>query len=202
MSAHAGDLDVAELPELTFDHHSLGWWGTIAFVAIEGASLVVAIATYFYLRKNFEAWPPLPTALPDLGIPTVNTLLLLVAILTMAIVDRAARAHDPAGVRKGLWATVLLTAVILVLRAFEFDALNTRWNEDAYGSAAWAILTLHTTLLAVDFLETAVFLALFHLGPLEEKHFADAADAAFYQYFLSLGNVLVYAVVFLSPRVL
>ena len=85
-------------------------------------------------------------------------------------------------------------------RRVEFAALNVRWDQNAYGSAAWATLGFHATLLLVDTLETAAIAAIFHFAPLEEKHFTDASDAAFYQYFLSLVYVPLYVLLFLAPR--
>ena len=51
-------------------------------------------------------------------------------------------------------------ALALVIRAFEFAHLNTRWDQDAYGSVAWTLMLLHTTHLITDFVDT-VFLAVF-----------------------------------------
>jgi cytochrome c oxidase subunit 3 len=193
-------LDVSHLPTVVFGHKSVSWWGTLGFMAIEGTTLAVALASYVYLRKNFESWPPAPTPLPDLLIPTLNTLLLLAVIAPMAWVDHAAKRLDRGRVRTGLLVATAMTLVSVVLRYFEFQALNTRWDSHAYGSAAWVVLGLHATLLVVDLVESAVIAAIFFTNKLEKKHFADASDAAFYQYFLSLGNVVVYLVIFWSPR--
>lgn len=193
-------LDVSRLPTVTFGHRNVAWWGTLGFMVIEGTTLLVAISTYFYLRKNFTSWPPEPTPLPDLLVPTLNTILLLAIIVPMRRVDRAAKRLDRHGVKVWLVVASVMTLVAVVLRYWEIDALNTRFDSHAYGSAAWAVLVLHTTLLLIDLVETGLIALLFFVGPLEKKHFADASDAAFYQYFLSLSYVLAYVVVFLSPR--
>jgi heme/copper-type cytochrome/quinol oxidase subunit 3 len=103
-------------------------------------------------------------------------------------------------IRAALVAAVALSAVCLVLRGFEFAALNTRWDSHAYGSVVYLLLGLHTTLLGIDLIETAVLSALAFSSSLEQKHFTDIEDAALYQYFLSLSYVPVYALVFLWPR--
>jgi heme/copper-type cytochrome/quinol oxidase subunit 3 len=193
-------LDVSHLPTVVFGHKSVAWWGTLGFMVIEGTTLAVALASYLYLRKNFDSWPPEPTPLPELLIPTLNTLLLLAVIAPMVWVDRAAKRLDRNGVRTGLLIATAMTLVSVVLRYFEFQALNTRWDSHAYGSAAWVTLGLHATLLLVDLFESAVIAAIFFTDKLEKKHFSDASDAAFYQYFLSLSYVLVYLVIFWSPR--
>lgn len=200
MSEPRAVLDVSELPTLVFGHKNVAWWGTLSFMVIEGTTLAVALSSYLYLRKNFPHWPPEPTPVPDLLIPTLNTLLLLAVLIPMASVSKAAKRMDLHGVRVGLLVAVAMTVVNTVLRFWEFAALNTRWDEHVYGSIAWATLGLHTTLLLVDVVESAVIAALMFIGPIEKKHFADASDAAFYQYFLSLSYIVVYVVLFLSPR--
>ncbi len=194
--------DASGLPTVTFDHHNVNWWGTLAFIVIEGTTLVIAITAYLYVRKNFDAWPPPPTPLPDLLIPTINLLLLLAVIIPMRWADKAARRLDLQGVRVGLWIAVGMTLVCVVLRGFEFAALNTRWDSHVYGSVAWGVLALHSALLAIDLIETGSFVALTYIGPFKEKLFPDVSDAAFYQYFLSLSYIVVYAVLFLTPRFL
>ena len=42
------------------------WWGTLGFMVIEGWTLALLAAMYFYIRQNFLTWPPLRTPLPSL----------------------------------------------------------------------------------------------------------------------------------------
>ena len=88
----------------------------------------------------------------------------------------------------------------MVLRCYEFGALNVRWDQNAYGSTAWASLGFHTSLLVMDLLETLVLTLIFYLGPVEKKHFSDTDDSAMYQVFLSLVYLPIYLLVFLLPR--
>jgi heme/copper-type cytochrome/quinol oxidase subunit 3 len=195
-------IDARALPETAFGLRNLPTWATLGFIAIEGTTLCVAMTAYFYLRRNFLEWPPPPTPLPDLLIPSLNTLLLLLVIVPMAMAARGARALDVQRIRKALVAAVALSIVCLVLRGFEFAALNTRWDSHAYGSVVWVLIGLHSSLLGIDVIETAVLAALTFSSALEQKHLTDIEDAALYQYFLSLGYVPIYALVFLGPRYL
>ena len=77
MSAVRLELDVARLPTTTFGHRSHMWWGTLGFMLIEGTTLFVCIASYFYLRLNFTVWPPEHTLRPALFWPTVHVVVLL-----------------------------------------------------------------------------------------------------------------------------
>jgi heme/copper-type cytochrome/quinol oxidase subunit 3 len=167
---------------------------------IEGTTLVIALAAYLYVRRNFPEWPPPPTPLPDLSIPTLNTILLLLVIVPMVLAAHAARAFDLRSMRRALLAATALSAVNVVLRVFELDALNTRWDSHAYGSVAWLAVGLHATLLLVDFIESATITALTFSRDLQRKHFSDVEDAAFYQYFLSLSWLPIYGLVYWGPR--
>jgi heme/copper-type cytochrome/quinol oxidase subunit 3 len=195
-------LDVSRLPTVTFGHRSLPWWGTLGFAVIEAFTILLMVASYFYLRLNEYRWPPEGTPNPDLLIPTINTLLLLLLILPMWAVNRAAKRFDRRGVTRGLVVATLLTVPVVVLRWFELVALNVRWDTNAYGSAAWGVVVLHATLLLTDLLETGAFAWLFLSGKAQRKHFPDASDAADYQYYLSLLWVPLYLIIYWGPRVL
>lgn len=192
-------IDARTLPEVTFGSHNVNTWGTVAFMVIEGSSLAVCLASYLYLRKSVAAWPPHGTPLPDVLLPAVNLLLLLAMIVPMHLAGKAAERLDNGRVRKWLLVALAMSAVIVTLRGFEFVALNVRWHDNAYASAAWWALGLHSTLLLVDLLETAVLAALMFKRPKTQKLYPDVEDAALYQWFLSLVYVPVFVVVFLSP---
>lgn len=196
------DLDLSGLPSVVFGPKSLLWWGTLAFIVIEGFTIVLTVATYLYLRLNEHHWPPEPTPLPDLLIPTITTVLLLVLIVPMHGVKKAAERFDRAAVTKGFVVTTLLTVPVLVLRWFDIEALNTWYNTHAYGSAAWAVVVLHGLLVVFDFLESAAMAVLFYSGHAQKKHFADASDAALYQYYLSVAWVPLYLIIYWGPRFL
>ncbi len=202
MSERRSTLDVSGLTLVPFGHRSLLWWGTVGFMVIEGFTLLLMVASYFYLRTNELAWPPGRTPDPDLLIPTINTVLLLLVIVPMRMVDRAAKRFDRAGVIRGLLIAVGLSVVVAVLRWWELLALNVRWDAHAYASAAWGVVVLHATLVVVDVFETGTLAALFITRKTRRKHYPDASDAADYQYFLSLAWVPVYFVVYWMPRML
>ena len=52
----------------------------------------------------------------------------------------------------------------------------------------------------MDVFESAVIAAIFSLGRNEPKHFTDAADDAFYTYFMVFSWVPAYVVVYWLPR--
>ena len=195
-------LDVSRTPTVEFGHKTVLWWGTLGFMCIEGFTLLLTAASYLYLRTNEIEWPPGRTPDPDLLIPTINTILLLLVIVPMRAVDKAAKKMDRRGVARGLIIATLMTIPVAVLRWWDLLAINARWDAHAYASAAWAVVVMHSTLLFVDVFETGTIAALFASGNAKKKHLSDASDAAFYQYFLSIVWVPVYLLIYWGPRLL
>ena len=196
---HRRVLDVAALPSDAFGHQGLVWWGTVGFMVIEGSMFVIGIIVYFYLRLKVHDWPPsLPD--PSLLIPTVNLALVLVSGIPNALAKKAAEAFDLSGTR--LWLVVLTLMGIgnLVLRGFEYGSLNCRWDDNAYASITWVLLSMHTIHIATDVVDTAVLTTLFWAGPVTKKRFIDASENSLYWYFIIAWWIPVYLVIYWAPR--
>ena len=193
--------DVAQLPTVTFGHRSLMWWGTVGFMTIEGWTTALLLAAYLYLRQNYTSWPPLRTPYPDLLIPTINLVLLLLSILPAIIVARAAKDLDEHRVKLWLLVQCVMIVPIVVLRWWELWALNTRWDTTAYGSAAWTIVGFHTSLLVLDVADSIGLLAFFHLKKMPVRAMSDTADNSFYWYFTVGIWIPVYLIVYVGPRI-
>jgi len=191
--------NVADLPSATFGHRSIAWWGTIGFIVVEGTTLFICAMTYLYLRVTVGQWAPAYAPLPDLGLAAVQVALMVVSNVPMVLVDRAARRLDLTAVRAGMVIMSLLVVVMCVLRGFEFAALNVRWDDNAYGTAAWAILVSHGTLLLVETIETLVQTALVDSPNLEQRDIAAISDNALYWYFMTSAWVPLAAITFLTP---
>jgi cytochrome c oxidase subunit I+III len=197
----SGDVDAAMLPSFAYGHRSPMWWGTVGVAAIEGTVFALAIMMYFYLRTRVTVWPPevLP---PDLLWGTVNTVVLLVSMLPNHLVKKASERRDLRAVRIWLVVCLAFALVFLFVRVLEFMMLNVWWDTNAYGSAVWFILGLHTTHLLTDAFDTIVLAVLMFTGPLEGKRYVDVSENAMFWYFVVLAWLPMYAVIYIAPRVL
>lgn len=193
-------LDVSELPTTTFGSRALVWWGTAAFLAIEGTTLVICVVAYLYLFRNEATWPPEHTLRPDLFWPSVHVALLLGSNVFAVMADRAARRFELGPLRRWLAVLLAVAVVSLALRWNDALALNVRWDTNAYGSVVWLAVAFHGTLIAAELGELAVMLALLSSSRREEKHFSDASDVAFYWYWLTGSWVPLWFMVYVSPR--
>jgi len=171
-------LDVAALPDSAFGHQGLIWWGTVGFMVIEGSMFVIAIIVYFYLRLRVEQWPPsLPDPDPTWG--TVNLILVFVSIVPAAIAKAAAEKFDVSRAR--LW-------------------LNCRWDDNAYGSIVWVLLSLHTIHVATDVVDSGVLLVMALTKPMTRKRYVDLSENSLYWYFIVAWWLPIYLVIYFAPR--
>lgn len=193
--------DVSALPTNAFGVRDIMAWGTMGFVVVEGFTLVVCAFAYLYLTKNFSEWPPAGTLRPSIVVPTIHAAFMLLTLVLMRWIDRVAHQRDLSRVRLGLTLASGASAVMVGLRVWELtQSLNVRWDANAYGSVQWLIVGSHGTLLAVQLIEIVGMAGIFWLGPVERKHFSDAADIAFYWIFIVVSWIPLYMLCYLVPH--
>ena len=192
------DINVARLPTYVYGSRSMMWWGTMGLMLIEGTVFAITVVVYFYLRSHSQTWPV--NRAPELFWGGVNTAMLLGSLLPNWLAKRAAEREDKQAARRWLVACLLFALAFLVVRVFEFGALNTRWDSNAYGSVVWMLLALHTTHLVTDTIDTTVLAVLMFTGPLEGKRFVDVSENAMYWYFVVGSWLPIYAVIYWGAR--
>jgi heme/copper-type cytochrome/quinol oxidase subunit 3 len=169
-------------------------------MAIESLTLSICAVSYFYLRKNFQAWPPEGTALPSLLLPTIAVVALVASNALAINLDKAAKKEDFARTRLLLTVSALVGLGLFIMRIFEFQSLNTSWDTNAYGSIAWGVLAFHGSLMLMDVLETGGLALVYLFGKPQRKHYVHASENAIYWGFSTLSWVPLYVVVFWGPR--
>lgn len=136
-------IDVSDLTTYGFGHRSVAWWGTMGLVAIEGAVFALMIVNYFYLKGRSPHWPP-GFHPPDMTWGTINTVVLLASVIPNQLTKSAAEKMDVAKVRIWLPLALIFAVAFSLIRIFEFQSLNVWWDSNAYGSAVWTLMGLHT----------------------------------------------------------
>ncbi|TIX45754.1 MAG: cytochrome C oxidase subunit III [Mesorhizobium sp.] len=192
--------DLSELPTFGLGPRSPTWWGTLAFMALEGTGFALAAGAYLYLAYLSPEWPlgvPPPNHWPG----TIVTLLLLASVVPNHILNRYAEACAMVPVRIGLIVMSLLGIAPLVVRWFEFPALNIYWDTNAYGSMLWVLLGLHTTHLITDVGDTLVLTVLmFTRHGYSGRRFGDVGDNVFYWDFVVATWIPIYLLIYWMPR--
>jgi cytochrome c oxidase subunit 3 len=197
---HRVVIDLAELPPQGVGSASLTWWGTLAFMLIEGTGFALMIGVYLYLGSLAPEWP-LGAPPPALGPGTAVTLVLLASLIPNWLLSRWAEAEDLRRVRIGLLIMAAFGVAPMVLRVLEFRALGISWDSNAYGSAVWMLLGLHTTHIITDLAETFVLCAMmFSRHARNARRFGDVQDGVLYWYFVVLTWLPIYACLYGIPR--
>lgn len=192
-------VDVAALPGHAFGHRGLIWWGTLGFMVIEASMFVIAMVAYFYLRLRVSDWPP-SLDVPDIGPGTVNLIVAVAGCVPAALAKRAAEQYDLPKVRLWLAVLTVFAFVTVAIRAVEYPALNCRWDDNAYGSITWLLLSLHTAHIVTDAVDTAVLLALMNSRSVTAPRFVDVSENSLYWYFIVVWWVPIYLTIYFAPR--
>jgi cytochrome c oxidase subunit 3 len=193
-------IDLSRLPLHGMGRASVTWWGTMAFMLIEGTGFALVIAVYFYLMSLAATWPidaPPPGLLPG----TVVTLILAASVVPNYLISRWAERQDLRKVQIGLVVMSLFGIAPLIVRAFEFPALRVNWDSNAYGSVVWTLLGLHTTHIITDLVDTLVLTALmFTRHGKNLRRFGDVQDNAMYWNFVVAAWLPIYGCIYWIPR--
>ena len=193
--------DVSGLPTCKFGPSSLTWWGIIGYMVIEGAAFALAFAAYFFLMGHEQGWPPEGRLAPDVLAGTLFTILILLSEWPNTMIKKAAHAGDVPAIRRLMPVMVAVGAVLLIIRGFEFNSLNCRWTDNAYGSIVWALLLLHTAHILTDWLDTVVLWALVRT-PLayEPRRQVDVDENSLYWRYVWLLWIPIYLMIYWVPR--
>jgi heme/copper-type cytochrome/quinol oxidase subunit 3 len=191
--------DLSAVPPSGWGTKSLWFWGIMGFMVIEGTGFVLAMGTYLYLMTQAKMWP-LSGGPPDLLWGTALTVVLLLSLMPNAWVYRISKQRDLKKTRLGLVMMTLIGLLPLILRVMEFQHLNVRWDQNAYGSVAWALMLLHTTHILTDFGDTAILTVFVFTHEVDEERFSDVDTNAVYWAFVVAIWLPIYALVYWAPR--
>ena len=192
-------VNVSDLLSVVYGSRVVTWWGTTGFMAAEAATLSACVASYYYVLRNYESFPPLRTPLPDLLVPTISLIVLILSLVPCYLFARAAKRLDRPATLRWMWVAVVVMLIATALRLMEFSALNVRWDANAYASVAWAVAFAHFTLLLADTLETLLFAVIMQTRE-PTRYYPGVAEDAFYSYFMVAVWIPCYVTVYLVPR--
>jgi cytochrome c oxidase subunit 3 len=203
-------IDVSKLPHGAWDFRAPVWWANTLMLVIETVMFAILFASYFYVRMNFDTWPPpqvnvVPAnynTAPDLFMGSFNTAWLLLSCIPAFVLDRACRRLDTGAIRK--WLAILITMAVasICIRFREFQHLHFGWDDNAYASVIWMLLGMHLMHLIVATLEAGVMANYAFSGEVDEKHAVDISTTPVYWWWVVGTWLFIYGVVYFGARVL
>ena len=193
-------LDVSGLPDYEISTQAPLWWGQLMLALIEGTMFCILIAMYFYSRLTLDMWPPPGVQLPQLTWSTLALIPLFGSAAGSYIASEAAKKNDRGRMITGLALNVVLAALFMALRVWQWSRLNFDWKSDLHGSLFWTMLGLHTYDAIADMLFTAFLLLLALLGYTGPRQRLGIHVDSVVWYFIVLIWIPLYVTLYWGPR--
>jgi heme/copper-type cytochrome/quinol oxidase subunit 3 len=203
-------LDVSHLPAVEFDERSPLWWANTLGLFIETTMFGILVAIYVTVAMNTDPFPPIRSdrlpvlrdAVPDLFLPTIGLIVLLVSLIPGIWLDISARRRDARSIKIAIVITLAFNIAAFFIRYYEFDSLHFKWNDNAYGSITWMILGMHMLHIIVLGAEDIYLLIWTFAKGVDEKHALDLTVTATYWYWIVGMWVLLFPLIYLTPRLI
>lgn len=176
-----------------------GMWFLILIETVVFGSL---ISTYFYLRAASPEWPLGGISEPELLLPTINTVILLVSSVPIHFADQGIRKGNQTRLRVGLLLSFILGVIFLALKYVEYSNLDYNWATNAYASIKWTIVGFHSAHVIALLLKTVVVGVLAFQGYFNEERNAGVQVNGVYWHFVVAIWIPLYATLYLAPYVL
>lgn len=196
-------LDARDFTRTASDHRHPMWWGFLGMIAIELTVFTTLVVSYYYLRMSADAWPPEPLPLPELLLPTINTLILLASSGAMYWADKGIRRGQERQLAIGLTLGIVMAVVFLGLKAYEYlHHVEYRWHDHAYGSIVWTIVGFHSAHVIALVLKTVVVATLAWRGYFSQDWRLAITANGIYWHFVVIIWIPLYLTLYWAPRFL
>src|SRR2546428_6815561 len=128
-----------------------GMWAVILFISSEAMFFGALFTTYFFLRSRIPEWEPVfgekPTWQVDpilgIGLPTINTIELLLSSVTMQLAVNAIRKGDRTGLRNWFIPTLVLGVLFLIGQGYEYTKLGFLPRDGIFAAVFFTLTGFH-----------------------------------------------------------
>jgi cytochrome c oxidase subunit 3 len=174
------------------------WWGWVGLIVIEITVFGSLIISFFYLKMFSAEWPMGGVGRPDLLLPTIGTVLLLMSAVPAYWGDHRGRKGDLRSLRIGLAIGLVLIATFLGLKIYEYGNAGYSWDTNAYGSVVFFIIGFHMSHVMALILKTGIVLAAATRGHFNKQRTVGIQTNGMYWYFVVIVWLPLYFTLYLS----
>jgi cytochrome c oxidase subunit 3 len=196
--AHAGDhTPVVQLHQR---------YGMILFIASE----VMFFVGWFWAFFDFSLfpselaesvagqWPPkaIEAVMDPFDLPLLNTLILLCSGTTLTWAHHALIHGDRDGLKKGLWATIILGLVFSAIQAYEYSVAPFAFGVNTFGSSFYMATGFHGFHVVVGTIFLIVCLIRAYKGHFTPRQHFGFEAAAWYWHFVDVVWLFLFVAIY------
>ena len=181
-------------------------YGMILFIASE----VMFFVGWFWAFFDFSLfpanttdvvggqWPPkaIEAVLDPFDLPLLNTLILLCSGTTVTWAHHCLIHGDRDGLKKGLWATILLGTLFTLIQAYEYSVAPFNFGENTYGSAFYMATGFHGFHVLVGTIFLIVCLKRVYNGDFTPRQHFGFEAAAWYWHFVDVVWLFLFVAIY------
>ncbi len=168
---------------------------TMFFSALVGAYIVL-------YKTHIDEWPPQGVPELQLGLSSVNTLLILLSCVPAFLAGRAIRRGSPGGARAGLGVTCLIGLVFIGIQLTEWRTLyqDGLTLQLTYGSCYYVLTAFHALYVLTGLVLLSYTLARSCLGHYTAKRHIGIDMAIIWWHFVSAVWLLLFCALYVLPK--
>ena len=199
-------------------------WSMSWFIFSEVMFFVAFFGALFYIRNISvpelgslamkSLWPDYTSAWPTvgpyiksqftpesaIGIPLLNTIILLTSGVTLTIAHHCLKAGNRAGIKLWLFLTIVLGFTFLGFQAFEYHHAYTEYNlkltSGVYGSTFFMLTGFHGLHVCIGAIMLTVMLFRVFRGHFDAEHHFAFEAASWYWHFVDVVWLLLFVLVY------
>jgi cytochrome c oxidase subunit 3 len=175
-----------------------GWWGLLALIVTEGALFGYLLFSYFYLASQTQQhWPP--EGLPQLGIASLNTAILLASSVFVWASERCIRRRQLQWSLASMAVAILLGAGFVMIQLREWGHKRYDMTANLYDSLYFTITGFHLLHVVVGLVILLLLLLWTALGYFDDRRYAAVTIGGVYWHFVDVVWLFVFTTLYLTP---
>jgi cytochrome c oxidase subunit 3 len=174
--------------------------GMVLFVAGEAMFFAALFGIYFSIRTSAPVWPPKGIEVPELGVPSVLTAILVGSSVVLQFGVGAVRRGRIASFRRLLGATILLGVLFLALQLYDYSQLTFGIRDGIYPSLFYVMTGLHMAHVAGGVVLLSIVMSQALTGQISTARHDPVEAAAIYWHFVDVVWIGLYTAFYLSVR--
>jgi len=178
-------------------------WGIVLFIVSEVFFFVSFFWAYFYsslipVSALGSSWPPIGVhAFNPLGVPLLNSLVLLSSGISVTWAHHALLARDGRSAIRGLSVTVILGVYFTCLQGLEYWEASFSFRDSIYGSVFFIATGFHGLHVLVGTKFLFVSARRLTIGHFSHRHHTGFEIAAWYWHFVDVVWLFLYIWVYI-----